>query len=74
MSTLMCGIPTCHPLAGRKAQFTGSIVAPLFLHHVSLWNEWFSPSGVSHPSYSLYREDPSYTLRRSVAVRCQREL
>lgn len=46
MSTLMCCIPPCHPLAGRKAQFTGSIVAPLFLHDLSLRNDWFSPSRV----------------------------
>lgn len=51
MSTLMCCIPLCHPLTGRKAQFTGSIVGPLFLHDLCLRNEWFSPSRVSrHPT------------------------
>lgn len=47
MSTLMCCIPPCHPLTGRKAQFTGSIEAPLFLHDLPLKNHWFSPSRVS---------------------------
>lgn len=43
MTTLMCCIPTCHPLTGRKAWFTGSIDASLFLHDLSGRNQGFSP-------------------------------
>lgn len=71
MSTLMCCIPTCHPLTGRKAQFTGNIVAPLFLYDLPLKTEWFFPlpgsPDVRHPLN--LKEGPPITLYIPVSQR-----